>query len=127
MYLVKGLLVISLMFIISTSVFADKRVEKEELEALITGKTLEGKWIKWNTTYKMYLDPSGEFRRIAGTATKDEGRWWVNKKGKLCFEKNQKACRRVKKRDDGDYNLYNKKKELMQTIEKIVDGNPHKL
>jgi predicted RNA-binding protein (virulence factor B family) len=127
MYSVKGLLLISLMFIVSTSVFADKGLEKDELEALVTGKTLEGKWIKWNTTYRMYLATSGEFRRIAGTATKEEGRWWINKKGKLCFEKNQKVCRRVKQREDGGYNLYNRKKELMQTIDKILDGNPHKL
>jgi len=122
-----GLVLTSLLFSLPATVFADRRVEKEELEKLVSDKTLEGKWIKWNTTYKMYLAPSGEFRRIAGTATKEEGRWWVNKKGKLCFEKDQKACRRVKQRDDGGYNLYNRKKELMQTIEKILDGNAHKL
>lgn len=109
--------------IFASSLPADTRVEKDELKALISGKTLEGKWITWQTTYKMYLDPSGELRRIYGSGNKEEGRWWVNKKGKLCFEIEDKACRRVKQRGDGGYNLYNRQKELKQTIEKIANGN----
>lgn len=106
---------------------ADTRVDKQALKELITGKTLEGRWITWNTTYKMYLDPSGNFNRIYGSDNKEQGRWWVNKKGKLCFEIEEMACRRVKSRNDGGYNLYNKRKELKQTIEKISDGNIYKL
>lgn len=49
------------------------------------------------------------------------------KNGKLCYEIRNKFCRRVKRRNDGGYNLFNKKKELLQTIEKITDGNPYKL
>jgi len=117
--------ILSLLFVGTIS--ADTRVDKQELEELITGKTLEGQWIMWNTTYKMYMDPSGELNRVYGDGKKQHGRWWVNKKGKLCFEVDNKACRRVKKRGDGGYNLYNKQKELKQTIEKISDGNIYKL
>jgi len=102
---------------------AETRVDKQQLQELITGKTLEGKWIMWNTTYKMYLDPSGKFKRIYGDDKKEEGEWWINNKGKLCFRIEDKACRRVKQRDDGGYNLYNKQKELKQTIDKISAGN----
>jgi len=126
------------LFIIGMVIFAafsvanaDTRVEKDELKALITGKTLEGKWIVWDSNYRMYLAPSGDMKRVYGKGTEltDDlsGTWMINKKGKLCFEVNNMKCRRVKKRDDGGYNLYNKRGEVRQTIEKITDGNPYNL
>jgi len=115
----------------SNPLFAETKVEGDELKNLITGKTLEGKWIDWESNYRMFMDPSGEFKRLYGKGSELtnelSGTWWISKKGKLCFEVNNKACRRVKKRDDGGYNLYNKQKELKQTIEKITDGNPYNL
>ena len=110
---------------------AETKVTGEELKELITGKTLEGRWMLWESNYRMYMDPSGEFKRIYGKGdeltSNLDGNWWINKKGKLCYEVNKTACRRVKKRDDGGYNLYNKRGELKQTIDKITDGNPYNL
>ena len=106
---------------------AETRVDGDELRELIVGNTLEGKWIMWGTTYKMYIDPVGEFRRVFSNDNNDDGEWKINDKGKLCYIMNNKACRRVKKRDDGGYNLYNKQKELKQTIEKIQKGNVYNL
>jgi hypothetical protein len=120
----------ALVFLVNP-LFAGQRVDGDELKSLITGKTLEGRWILWASSYRVYLDPDGSFSRVFGKGGKfgenDSGRWWVNKKGKLCYEVRNKACRRVKRRSDGGYNLFNKKKVLKQTIEKITDGNPYKL
>lgn len=117
--------------IVINPAFAETKVGKEELEKLITGKTLEGRWILWESNYRSYMDPNGDMKRVYGKgddlSNDFSGTWWINKKGKLCFEVNNRACRRVKKRDDGGYNLYNKQGELKQTIEKITEGNPYNL
>lgn len=125
-----GLVGVVLVLFVSP-LLAESPVEKGELKSLITGKTLEGRWILWDSNYRMYMDPSGELKRVYGKGTdisnQLDGTWWINKKGKLCLEVENRTCRRVKRRDDGGYNLYNKNKELKQTIEKIVDGNPYNL
>lgn len=115
----------------ANSLLAETIVSGDELRNLVSGKTLEGKWILWDSNYRMYMDPSGEFKRLYGKGSDltnhFDGTWSINKKGKLCYEVKNKACRRVKKRDDGGYNLYNKKGDLKQTIDKITDGNPYNL
>jgi hypothetical protein len=121
-------LVSCLLFIISTvfsvnTLSAETRVDGDELRELIVGNTLEGKSITWGTRFKIYFDSSGEFKRNFSNDNYDEGEWEINKKGKLCYMIESRYCRRVKKRDDGGYNLYNKKKELRQTFEKIHKGN----
>lgn len=125
-----SILCLVIFFAVNT-VNAETRVEKDDLEKLVTGKTLEGKWIMWESNYRMYLHPDGSFKRIYGKGetfdVRDSGSWWVSKNGKLCYKINKKACRRVKQRDDEGYNLYNKQMKLKQTIEKITDGNPYKL
>lgn len=117
---------------LANPLFAGQRVDGDELKSLITGKTLEGRWILWASSYRAYLDSDGSFTRIFGKGGKlemnDSGTWWINKNGKLCYKvTNNTACRRVKRRNDGGYNLFNKRKVLKQTIEKITDGNPYKL
>ena len=131
-YTYKAPLLIGLFLVFATnSLIAETKVSGDELRSLISGKTLEGKWLLWDSNYRMYMDPSGEFRRLYGKGTEltneFNGTWTINKKGKLCYEVKNMACRRVKKRDDGGYNLYNKKKELKQNIKKITDGNPYNL
>lgn len=126
------LLLASLALIVfANPVYAETRVGKDALINLISGKTVEGKWMLWDSNYRMYVNPSGDFKRVYGKGDKltnnFNGSWSVNKKGKLCFEVNNKVCRRVKQHEDGGYNLYNKKKVLKQTIEKITDGNPYNL
>jgi hypothetical protein len=118
-----------IVLVLTNTTYADKRVNKDKLEKLISGNTLEGKWFRWETNYRMYLDPSGDFIRVYGDefGSSETGRWFINKKDKLCFEIANTACRRVKQRGDGGYNLYGAKKVLKQTIEKITEGNHYKL
>ena len=110
-----------------TPIHADKKVGKERLKELIVGKTIEGNWTDWDTTYKMYLHPNGSFSRVYGKGNNETGEWRINQKGKLGIIMHNERCRRVKQRADGGYNLYNKQGQLKQTIEKISEGNPHNL
>lgn len=120
-------LITTIALVFASTANADKGIDKDELKALIVGKTLEGNMIKWKTTYKMYVAPSGEFSRAYGNGTDEKGEWYINKKGKLCFIINDTVCRRIKRRGDGGYNVYSGQQELKQTIEKIVEGNPYNL
>lgn len=116
-----------LTLLFTSGAIAGKKVGKQELTALLTGKTVEGDWVVWKTTYKMYLDPSGKMYRHWGKTSTEKGEWFVNEQGKLCFVVNTTKCRRVIRRGDGGYNLYNKEKQLVQTIEKIQDGDVYSL
>lgn len=116
-----------LALLFSAGALADNKVGKQELTALVSGKTVEGNWVVWKTTYKMYLDSSGKMYRHWGKTSTEKGEWFVNEQGKLCFVVNTTKCRRVKRRNDGGFNLYNKEQQLVQTIEKIQDGDIYHL
>jgi hypothetical protein len=111
----------------SADTIAGEKMGKQVLTVLLTGKTLEGNWVVWRMTCKMYLDPSWKTYRHRGRTSTEKGEWFVNEQGKLCFVANTTRCRRVKRRDDGGYNLYDKEKQLVQTIEKIQDGGVYSL
>jgi len=109
--------------------FAGEQVEKGALETLIKGNTVEGKKIKWKTTYKMYFDSSGKFSRIDSLNNKESGEWSVECDGTLCLSKNvhKEKCRTVKQRSDGGHDVYNVRRQVIWTMDKVTSGNPYNL
>jgi hypothetical protein len=108
--------------------FAEEKISKDTLETLIKGNSVEGKKINWDTTYKMYLDPAGKFRRIDSLGNKDSGEWYVASDGMLCITGRKKEkCRTVKQRSDGGYDVYNKMDEVIWTMDKVSPGNSYNL
>jgi hypothetical protein len=105
---------------------AETKVPGDELKALLSGNTAEGKYIRWGTTHKMYFAASGELSRVDSRNNKEAGRWYVNGSGDLCIEVRKERCNQVMKRDDGGYNVY-RKGELRFTFDKIVPDNPYHL
>jgi hypothetical protein len=116
-----------LLMLLSGWAYADKQLDKETLEALIKGNTVEGKRVKWKTTYKMYFDPSGKYRRIDSLNNKEGGDWRVEKDGKLTMIGRKEHNRIVKQRSDGGYDVYNKSGQVVWTMDKITPGNPYDL
>ena len=108
--------------------FAGEQISKDTLETLIKGNTVEGKKIRWETTYKMYFDPAGTFMRIDSLTNKDGGEWYVASDGLLCTTARKKErCRSVIQRSDGGYEVYNKREEVVWTMDKISPGDPYNL
>lgn len=105
---------------------AETKLKSDEIKALLSGNTAEGRYIKWKTTHQMYFDATGKLRRTDSLNNKEKGTWTVNKSDELCVEVKKERCNEVMKRDDGGYNVYRKGK-LRFTFDKIVPGNPHNL
>jgi len=106
---------------------AETRVSGDELQTLLSGNTGEGKFIKWDTTYKAYFEATGRMFRIDSLNNRERPQWYINKEGELCIKgKHKENCHEVKKREDGGYNLY-LSNDLKWTIDKIVPGNPNNL
>ena len=80
---------------------ANEPLGKEALETAIKGNTVEGRFLKWKTTFKMYYDPSGKFRRIDSLNNKEGGSWSIDAKGVLLMSGRKDRYRTVKQRDDG--------------------------
>ena len=107
--------------------FAGEQLDKNTLETLIKGNTVEGKLIKWETTYKMYFAPSGTFRRIDSLNNKTGGEWYVESDGTLHMIGRKEKYRMVKQRSDGGYDVYSPRDQVIWTFEKVSPGNPYNL
>ena len=105
---------------------AETRVSGDELKRLLSGNTAEGRYIKWETTHKMYFEATGKLRRIDSLNNQESGDWYVNKDGELCISVRKELCNEVMQRDDGGYNVY-RRGDLKFTFDKIVPDNPHNL
>ena len=103
---------------------AEEKLDQDEAVKMLTGNTIEGKIVKWDTTYTMFLHPSGKLVRLDSRGNVEKGNWRINNKGKFCIDLGSEKCRTIKKRDDGGLNLYNGSGDLKLTIDKIVPGNP---
>lgn len=106
---------------------ADEQIDQESLEKLLTGNTVEGRKIKWDTTYRMYFDPSGRFRRIDSLNNKEGGEWRVESNGRLCMVGRKEHCRTIRQRKDGGLDAYNMQGQLVWTMDKVIPGNPYEL
>ncbi|UCE88284.1 MAG: hypothetical protein JSW10_07925 [Pseudomonadota bacterium] len=116
----------SIVFWTGPALAGDTPVGADELKALLSGNTAEGRYIKWETTHKMFFDASGEIRRVDSLNNEEKGEWYVNKQGELCISVRKERCSEVTMRDDGGYNA-SRKGTLVFTFDKIVSGNPHNL
>jgi len=104
-----------------------EQLNKDSLEKLIKGNSAEGKKITWNTTYKMYFDPSGKFSRIDSLNNKEGGEWKVENDGTLVMSGRKEKRRTVSQRSDGGYDVHNRAGDVIWTMDKITSGNPYNL
>ena len=111
---------------VSQQAVAETQVSGEELKTLLSGNTVEGRYIKWETTHKMYFSENGKLSRIDSNNNKEKGEWEINKSGELCISVRKTRCNKVMKRDDGGYDVF-RRGDLKFTFDKILTGNPHNL
>jgi len=105
---------------------AEEKTEITDLRLIITGNTVEGKIVKSHTNYKMYFHPSGKLVRHDSKANVEKGGWRISNKTDLCITFAAEKCFTVKKRGDGEFDLYSPDEELVFTIDKVILGNPNK-
>ena len=67
-----------------------KRLDRDEVTALITGNTVRGFNPSDDSTYTIFHSGNGEaravLRNVNGQVSRSDGRWWVNDLGKLCVK-----------------------------------------
>ena len=105
---------------------AEDKTEITDLRLILTGNTVEGKIIKSQSSYKMYFHPSGKLLRHISKAAVEKGDWRISNKTDLCLTFAAEKCFTVKKRGDGEFDLYGPSGELIYTVDKVILGNPNK-
>jgi len=104
---------------------AGEQLDKHSLETLIKGNTIEGNNLKWKTTFRMYFDPTGRFKRKDSLGNKNGGEWFIEQNGSLRMIGRKEKYRTVKQRSDGGYDVYGVSGNLIWTMDKIIPGNPY--
>ena len=126
-------LIISIgIFFISASGLADvgpsTKLSRAEVIELLKGNTAEGQLVGWGTDYRSYFSANGEFRQKDGYGHKKSGRWHVDANGELCIETTRVKCQSIRRRKKGGYDLYSRQNnKIVQTIERVSEGNPNNL
>lgn len=70
-------------FLCSGHVLAvDYLKDKAEVESLLSGKRLDGTYLRTQSAYSLAFYKDGRLKNQRG----EVGRWWVNKKGQYCRE-----------------------------------------
>ena len=130
------LVVLTFGFLVISDVLAGDWLNKKEVMELVSGNTIKGFYMKMGESQpteqrvgiriKFYKDGSGEkttdrASQIKGSYTED-GKWFVNKKGRLCVQwgLEKKKCGRVRAASDGTYELVRKKQKFV--YEEIIPG-----
>ena len=106
---------------------AEKNIDHSEVKVAFTGNTIEGKIIKRDTSYKMYLHPSGKLIRLDSKDSLERGSWYINSDNELCLTFDSEECYTINKRSEGQFNLHNQNGGLELTIVKVILGNPDKM
>lgn len=106
---------------------AEEGIDHNEVKISFTGNTIEGKIIKRDTNYKMYLHPSGKLIRLDSKDSLERGSWYINSDNELCLTFDSEECYTINKRSEGQFDLHNQNGGLELTIVKVILGNPDKM
>lgn len=113
---------------------AAERLSGNELKALITGNTVEGKSMK-GVRSKTFFSPDGAVHSERDGESY-QGKWWVDEDGRRCRQwdgDSAVSCRVILKGDKGNYRVMKDFRNVMRgmkqtgTWERILEGNPHGL
>ncbi len=119
-------------------VYAGENLNKKEIIKLLSGNTVNGYYVvealqqgfmrRVGLKIKFFNDGSAEKTTAMASRTygqfTEKGKWFVNKKGKLCFvwaSDHKKRCGRLKRTPDGKYELHRKNRTFF--FEELVAGN----
>jgi hypothetical protein len=126
-YSLIALLAIGVVFAFTNTAYA-AFLNKAEAEKLLSGNTFEGKDFKFKREVKVYLDPSGSYKRVDNLNNKEAGAWSIESDGKFCMKHaKSENCRNIQPgKMEGVYLLIKDGRRSLR-IHKIVPGNPYNL
>ena len=116
-----------LFFIAIGPLHAEEGIDRNEVKNSFTGNTIEGKIVKRDTSYKMYLHPSGKLIRLDSKDHLEKGTWYISNDNELCLTFDSEECYTINKRSEGQFDLHNQNGGLELTIVKVILGNPDKM
>ena len=105
----------------------------EEVQQLVSGKTVEAENPRKATSSVTYFDPDGTFLQLL-EGKPEKGTWSVNDDGYLCTNREGwgSSCRKISKEGEV-WKLYKVPEKVTKSIEhkktyfRILDGNPNNL
>ena len=115
-----------ILFIVGLS-HAEDELYQDDVRNILVGNTIEGEIIERDTSYKMYLHPSGKLIRLDSKDALEKGRWKITQNDELCINFGTEKCLTIKKRGEGEFDLYNQNGDLELKIDKVTLGNPNKM
>lgn len=101
-------------------------LNKDEVEKLIKGNTVEGVDTKWNKKMIWFFNESGKLKKLDDRGQKAKADWNIDSRGYLCItEKGKKLekCEQVFPHEGGGYAVPGRNWQW----DKITAGNPNKL
>lgn len=124
--------------LVMNSAIAGDQLGKKDVVKLLSGNTVYGYYIKEaqqqglkgrvRLEIKFFDDGSAEKTTTMAKSTHgqftEKGKWFVNKRGKLCLvwkPDNKKRCGKLLRTPDGKYELHRKQQKFF--YEEIVSGN----
>jgi hypothetical protein len=128
-----GVLALLLAFAGATAEARPKRLDADEVKALVEGNTVHGYNPSDDSTFTMFHSSNGQVRaeltNVNGQVSRSDGRWWVNDQGKLCMEWGNfrwvNSCNAVM-RDDEAVTFVDDNGHIVSFGE-VVAGNPDDL
>jgi hypothetical protein len=124
-----ALLASVLMLALSAAIRAAEPLEKEQMQRLVAGKTVEGRNVYWKKGMIWFFHESGMVKKRDEYGNFGKGKWHVDNKGRLCteFKLVEETCLAAVPRSDGGYDLYAEDGVHHWTFERFSPGNPHRL
>lgn len=103
-------------------------LDKTAAEQLVKGNTAYAKDFKYKRNFKLYFDPSGQYKRVDELNNTESGSWNIDNRGELCmsFVSGLEKCRAIDSIGEGQYILMFKGSKSVK-FKKIVTGNPDNL
>lgn len=119
-------LLIPLLLLQSSALFADNTLTAEEIEVLFTNKTFEGIHLKNGWIFKNYASTDGSCKVLFLTGKKSgqtrSYRWFVKENMHCCDTGRRHICGTITDEGDGVYFKYRNGKKHIQTFMNFVEG-----
>lgn len=93
-------------FMVTSPVLAEKVLSADEVKALFTDVTFDGRNELKGKNFQMYFSESGAAIQKKGNGSTREGEWSVDGDGRHCVEFNRLSCAHVTDMGDGIYHKY---------------------
>jgi hypothetical protein len=119
----KVVLGLSVGLMLSTSAFAGKALNTDEVKALVTGKTADAEHLLRGFKFKAYFNPNGDLTQLKENGDTVEGTWQVDAEGLHCVDFGAgDRCATVVDNGDGTWSRVNKNGKPVVKWTGFVDG-----